>query len=113
MTPLTRDRARAMIDAGGHLLAFERTEAANLATIDIAVQKPRTAVFFQNPTRYLTGALKPGGAIYTAQHTSGGLSPIPGGVPIFDADGVVIGAVSISGGSGEQDHAMATTAVTN
>jgi uncharacterized protein GlcG (DUF336 family) len=129
MTTLTRDRARAMIDAalaasateglrlsvavtdaGGHLLAFDRAETANLATIDIAIQKARTAVFFQAPTRYLTGAMQPGGAIYTAQHTSGGLSPIPGGMPVTDADGVVIGAVGVSGGTGEQDDAIATSA---
>jgi len=54
--------------------------------------------------------MQPGGAIYTAQHTSGGLLPIPGGVPITNADGVVIGAVGVSGGTGEQDDATATIA---
>lgn len=130
MTPLTHERARLMIDdalaagkaegirisvavtdAGGHLLAFHRAEAANLATIDIAIQKARTAVFFQAPTRYVTAAMQPGGAIYTAQHTSGGLSAIPGGIPVVDEDGAMIGAIGISGGSGEQDDAIAASAV--
>jgi uncharacterized protein GlcG (DUF336 family) len=129
VTNLTRDRARnildaamtagtaeglrlsaAVTDAGGHLLAFDRTENANLATIDIAVQKARTAVYFQLPTRHLTAAMQPGGPLYTAQHTSGGLSAIPGGVPITDEDGTLIGAIGISGGSGAQDDSIAVTA---
>lgn len=101
----------AISDAGGHLLAFDRAETANLATIDIAIQKSRTAVFFQAPTRYLTAAMQPGGPIYTAQHTAGGLSAIPGGIPILSADGSVIGAIGISGGTGEQDDTLASSAV--
>ncbi|WP_182047556.1 GlcG/HbpS family heme-binding protein [Curtobacterium sp. ME26] len=130
MTYLTHEHARRMIDAalaaaaaeglrvsvaitdaGGHLLAFNRAETANLATIDIAIQKARTAVFFQAPTRYVTAAMQPGGAIYTAQHTSGGLSAIPGGIPVVDEDEAMIGAIGISGGSAEQDDAIAASAV--
>jgi uncharacterized protein GlcG (DUF336 family) len=129
MTTLTRARVRAIIDAalsagtadglrvsvaitdaGGHLLAFDRAENANLATIDIAIQKARTAVFFQSPTRYLTAAMQPGGPIYTAQLTSGGLSPIPGGIPLTDSEGATVGAVGISGGTTDQDDQIAALA---
>jgi uncharacterized protein GlcG (DUF336 family) len=130
MTALTRDHARTIIDAalaagtaeglrlriavtdaGGHLLAFDRDQDANLATIDIAVQKARTSVFFRAPTALLNGAMRPGGPLDTAENTAGGLSAIPGRVPIEDEDGRTIGAIGISGGSGEQDDTIATAAV--
>jgi uncharacterized protein GlcG (DUF336 family) len=101
----------AVTDAGGHLLAFDRSENANLATIDIAIKKARTAVYFRAATRYLTAPMQPGGSVYTAELTGGGLVAIPGGVPITDADGQVIGAIGISGGSSEQDDTIATAAL--
>jgi uncharacterized protein GlcG (DUF336 family) len=131
MSTLTRDHARTIIDealaagaaeglrisvavtdAGGHLLAFDRNEGANLATIYIAMQKARTSAFFQAPTRFLTAAMQPGGPLYTGANSSGGLSAIPGGVPITDNNGTMIGAIGISGGTGEQDNSIATSAVT-
>jgi uncharacterized protein GlcG (DUF336 family) len=130
MTTLTRDTARniihaaltadaaqglrlsiAVADAGGHLLVFDRAEDANLATIDIAIKKARTAVYFRAATRHLTAPMQPGGSVYTAELTSGGLVAIPGGVPITDSDGRVIGAIGISGGSSEQDDTIAMAAL--
>jgi uncharacterized protein GlcG (DUF336 family) len=98
----------AVVDAGGHLLSLARSENANLATIDIAVQKARTSVFFKAATRHLTAAMQPGGPIYTAQLTSGGLTAIPGGVPVLGPDGTVMGGVGISGGTADQDDTIAT-----
>jgi uncharacterized protein GlcG (DUF336 family) len=101
----------AITDDGGHLLAFARSEDANLATIDIALQKARTSVFFKAATRHLTAAMQPGGPIYTAQLTSGGLTAIPGGVPVLDTDGQLIGAIGISGGTADQDDIIATASL--
>lgn len=101
----------AIVDSGGHLLGFRRTNAANLATIDLALAKARTAVFFQAPTQYLTQVMQPGGPIYTAQLTSGGLVSIGGGIPITDEAGKVIGAIGISGGTVDQDQSIAAEAI--
>jgi uncharacterized protein GlcG (DUF336 family) len=100
----------AILDAGGNLLEFSRHEDANLATIDIAIQKARTSVFFKAPTRFLTAAMQPGGAIYGAAATSGGLIGIAGGLPITD-NGTLIGAIGVSGGTAEQDDQVAVRAL--
>ncbi len=54
------------------------------------------------------GLSQPGQPLYGIEHSNGGLITFPGGVPIKDADGTVIGAVGVSGSSVEDDHTVAT-----
>ena len=93
----------AVVDAGGHLLAFVRMDKAILGSIDIALKKAKTSVMFNNPSEVLWEYCKPGGPAPATENTNGGLIPFAGGVPIRAADGSLIGAIGVSGGMPAQD----------
>ncbi len=97
----------AVVDAGCNLKAFVRMDSAWLGSIDIALKKARTARFFDMPTGELGKLSQPGGSLYNIEHSNGGLITFPGGVPIRDRDGMIIGAVGVSGSTVENDHAVA------
>lgn len=97
----------AVVDAGANLKAFARMDGAWLGSIDIAVRKARTARFFDMPTGDIGQLSQPGGSLYNIEHSNGGLITFPGGVPIKDAKGNVIGAIGVSGSTVENDHVVA------
>ena len=101
----------AIVDAGTNLKAFARMDGAWLGSIDIAMKKARTSRYFDMNSGDIGGLSQPGGALYNIEHSNGGLISFPGGVPIRNGDGVVIGAVGVSGDSVENDHAVAAAAV--
>ncbi|MEM9830251.1 MAG: heme-binding protein [Bacteroidota bacterium] len=100
----------AIVDAGANLKSFLRMDGAYLGSIDVAIKKAKTARLFNGPTGELGKITQPGGAIYNIEHSNDGLITFPGGVPIKDQDGTIIGAIGISGGTIEQDHEIATAA---
>jgi uncharacterized protein GlcG (DUF336 family) len=100
----------AIVDAGANLKAFARMDDAWLGSIDIAIKKARTARFFDMATGEIGKLSQPGGALYGIEHSNGGLISFPGGVPIKDGKGYVIGAVGVSGSTVENDHAVAEAA---
>ncbi len=100
----------AIVDAGANLKSFLRMDGAYLGSIDVAIKKAKTARFFNGSTGELGKITQPGGAIYNIEHSNGGLITFPGGIPIKDQDGTIIGAIGISGGTIEQDHDIAITA---
>lgn len=97
----------AVVDAGCNLKAFARMDDAWQGSIDIAIKKARTARFFDMPTGEIGKLSQPGGPLYNIEHSNGGLITFPGGVPIQDRDGRVIGAVGVSGSTVENDHTVA------
>lgn len=97
----------AIMDAGANLTAFARMDGAWLGSVDIAIRKARTARFFDMPTGDLGQASQPGGSLYNIEHSNGGLITFPGGIPIKDANGEVIGAIGVSGSTVENDHTVA------
>ena len=97
----------AVVDAGCNLKAFVRMDGAWQGSIDIAIKKARTARFFDMPTGEIGKLSQPGGPLYNIEHSNGGLISFPGGVPIQDPDGTIIGAVGVSGSSVENDHTVA------
>ncbi len=97
----------AVVDAGANLKAFARMDGAWLGSIDIAVKKARTARFFDMNTGEIGKLSQPGGALYNIEHSNGGLITFPGGVPIKDPTGQVIGAIGVSGSTVENDHLVA------
>ena len=97
----------AVVDAGANLKAFLRMDGAWLGSIDIAIKKARTARFFDMNTGEIGTLSQPGGPLYNIEHSNGGLITFPGGVPIIGADGQVIGAIGVSGSTGENDQAVA------
>ncbi len=97
----------AVVDAGGNLTAFARGDGAWMGSIDISIKKARTARMFDMPTGAIGGLSQPGGPLYGIEHSNGGLITFPGGVPIKDSSGEVIGAIGVSGDSVENDHTVA------
>jgi uncharacterized protein GlcG (DUF336 family) len=98
----------AVVDAGANLKAFFRMDEAWLGSIDVSIKKARTARFFNMPTGEIGKLSQPGGSLYNIEHSNGGLITFPGGVPLKNKDGDVIGAIGVSGSIVENDHAVAT-----
>lgn len=97
----------AVCDAGGNLLAFERMENAWLGSIDISINKAWTSRAFDIATGDLAKHSQSGGQFFGIHASNGGRVMIfAGGVPLKKG-GQVIGAIGVSGGSGEQDQAVA------
>jgi uncharacterized protein GlcG (DUF336 family) len=96
-----------IVDAGANILAFARMDGAWLGSADISLKKAKTARFFDMNTGVIGSLSQPGGALYNIEHSNGGLITFPGGVPIKNANGDVIGAIGVSGSSVENDHAVA------
>ena len=97
----------AVVDAGGNLKAFQRMDGAWLGSIDIALKKARTARYFDMPTGDLGELSQPGGALFNIEVSNGGLITFPGGIPLRNGSGEVIGAIGVSGSTVDNDHAVA------
>jgi uncharacterized protein GlcG (DUF336 family) len=101
----------AVVDSGGNLKAFTRMDDAWVGSIDISIKKAKTAVFFGMPTGLIGKLSQPGGSLYGIEHSNDGLITFPGGLPIVDKDGVMIGAMGVSGSSVENDYAVCEAGV--
>jgi uncharacterized protein GlcG (DUF336 family) len=101
----------AVVDAGANLVAFARMDGAWLGSLDISIKKAKTARFFDMNTGIIGELSQPGGSLYNIEHSNGGLITFPGGIPIKNAAGDVIGAIGVSGSSVENDHAVAEAGV--
>ena len=101
----------AIVDAGANLKSFVRMDDAWLGSIDIAIKKAKTARFFNMPTGEIGKLSQPGTPLYNIEHSNDGLITFPGGLPITNTDGQIIGAVGVSGSSVEDDHSIADAAI--
>lgn len=99
----------AILDAGGHLVAFARQDGAIRASIDIAQRKAMTSILMEAPTAALMSLVQPGAELYGLEQTAGGMVVFGGGVPVH-RDGELVGAVGVSAGSAEQDVQVAEAA---
>ncbi len=98
----------AVVDAGANLKAFVRMDGSFLGSIDVAIKKAKTSRYFDIDSGELGTLTQPGGIIYNIEHSNGGLMTFPGGIPIKDEKGNIIGAIGVSGGTIEQDREIAT-----
>jgi len=97
----------AVADGGGSLVAHVRMDDAWLGSIDIAIKKAFTSRAFNISTRDLAQHSQSGGQFFGIHASNDGRVMIfAGGVPL-QRGGKVVGAIGVSGGSGEQDHAVA------
>ncbi len=97
----------AVADEGGNLVSHVRMDGAWLGSIDISINKAYTARAFDIATKDLASHSQSGGqffGIHVSNH--GRIMIFAGGIPL-KKDGVVVGAVGVSGGSGDQDHSVA------
>src|SRR5262245_61998558 len=102
----TRQKATvviAVVDDGGHLLVLERLDDTQVASVDVAIAKARTASIFRRPTREFEEQIR-NGRLATLVLT--GAAPLQGGIPIMCA-GHCLGAVGVSGNTPSQDEQIA------
>ena len=91
----------AVVDSGGNLVAFERMDGAQLASIQISEHKARAAVSFRRETKAWENAIQQNNAHYVM--TLDGVIGSRGGIPLIEG-GKVVGAIGCSGGTGSQDE---------
>ncbi len=95
--------AVAVVDTHGAMVFFERIDDTQIASIKIAIAKARAAATFRRPTRVFADGIAKGG---TALVTLPGVIGSPGGIPLV-VGGKMIGAVGVSGVTGDQDEQCA------
>ncbi len=97
----------AVADAGGNLVAHVRMDNAWLGSIDISIKKAWTSRAFDITTKDLADNSQSGDQFFGIHASNNGKVMIfAGGIPL-KKDGKVVGAIGVSGGSGEQDHQVA------
>jgi uncharacterized protein GlcG (DUF336 family) len=97
----------AIADAGGNLVAHVRMDGAWLGSVDISIKKAWTSRAFDIATKDLATHSQSGNQFFGIHASNDGRVMIfAGGTPL-KKDGKVVGAIGVSGGSGEQDHAVA------
>jgi uncharacterized protein GlcG (DUF336 family) len=97
----------AVADEGGNLIAHVRMDGAWLGSIDISIKKAYTSRAFDIATKDLASHSQSGGQFFGIHASNDGKIMIfAGGIPLRK-DGKVVGAIGVSGGSGDQDHAVA------
>jgi uncharacterized protein GlcG (DUF336 family) len=97
----------AIVDEGGNLIYLQRMDETQIGSIDVAQRKAQSAIKFKRPTKVFEDAVAGGRAVVM---TLPGALPVEGGVPIT-AEGRIIGAIGISGGTSAQDGQVAKAAV--
>lgn len=98
----------AISDNAGHPILVECMDNAYIASYDVAVNKAFTVVSLKMSTSTLKPLAQPGGSLYGIQFTNNGKIVIfGGGEPLTNAKGDVIGGLGVSGGTEEQDTALA------
>lgn len=97
--------AIAIVDSGGHLVAFERMDTTQFGSIDVALEKARTAVAFRRPSKAFQDNVAAGGEGVRVLKLPGA-TPIEGGLPLV-VGGKIVGAIGVSGVMSSQDGQIA------
>jgi glc operon protein GlcG len=92
----------AIVDDGGNLLYLQRLDGTQTGSIEVALQKAKTAVHFKRPSKALEDAVTGGRTVVLAI----GAMPIEGGLPLM-VDDKLIGAIGVSGVTAQQDGQVA------
>jgi len=101
----------AVADAGGNLVAHVRMDNAWIGSVDISIKKAWTSRAFDITTKDLADNSQSGDQFFGIHASNNGKVMIfAGGIPL-KKDGNVVGAIGVSGGSGEQDHSVAEAGV--
>ena len=93
----------AVVDDGGNLIYLQRIDGTQTGSIDVAVQKARTAQAFKRPTKVFEDAIAGGRNALIALH---GALPLEGGLPIM-VGGQLVGAIGVSGVKSTEDGQIA------
>jgi len=102
----------ACVNAAGNPIAVHVMDGAFLVSYEAALAKAYTATALKMPTADLHKLVQPGQQFYGLEAIGNGkILPIGGGVPLFNREGQLVGAVGVSGGSAEEDHELASMAL--
>ena len=103
----------AVLDAGGHLVAFQREDGASMMRLQIATGKAYGALALGMSSRAIAGiaAERPSFVASLGSLASGGVVPVPGGILIADDSGALIGAVGVTGDTSDNDEICALAGV--
>jgi len=93
----------AIVDDGGHLILLERLDDTQVASVEVAIGKARTASIFRRPSKVFEDQIRDGRVAALALP---GATPLQGGIPIT-VDGKVGGAIGVSGNSPQEDEEIA------
>ena len=96
-----------IVDDGGNVMYLERMDNTQIGSIEVAIQKAKTAISFKRPTKLFEERALAGRNVLLALP---GVVPIEGGIPIV-VDGQYLGALGVSGGASDQDGAVAKAAL--
>ena len=91
----------AVVDSGGNLVAFERMDGAQLASVQVSEHKARASATFRRETKVFEKGIQQSGNLYVM--TLDGVVASRGGIPLVEG-GKLIGAIGCSGGTGSQDE---------
>lgn len=97
----------AVSDASGRPVAVHCMDGAYIGSFDVALNKTYTSIAFQMSTAQLGRLSQPGESLYGIQFTNGGRIVIFGGGELLEQNGVILGALGVSGGTAEQDTKLA------
>jgi uncharacterized protein GlcG (DUF336 family) len=96
--------AIAVVDSGGYLVLFQRLDNTQLGSVEVSIEKAKTAVLYRRPTKVFEDRIAQGGAELKLLRLPG--MPLEGGVPII-REGKIIGGIGVSGVQSTQDAAVA------
>ena len=95
--------AIAIVDAGGHLIYFQRMNGTQLASIEIAVSKAKTSAYYKRPTKSFEERVTQGAVALIVNPE---MLAFEGGLPII-YEGNIIGAIGVSGVTAQKDGIIA------
>jgi glc operon protein GlcG len=101
--------AIAIVDTAGNLVYFEKMDGTQTGSVNVAIEKARSAVLFKRPTKSFQDTVAQGGAGLRMLGLPGAV-PVEGGIPLIEG-GRIIGAIGASGGTSEQDGQSAQAGV--
>jgi uncharacterized protein GlcG (DUF336 family) len=93
--------AVSIVDIAGDLVYFEKMDSTQTGSVNVSIEKARTAALFKRPSRAFQDTVASGGAGLRILGLPGAV-PVEGGIPLV-LDGKVVGAVGVSGGTSDQD----------
>ena len=93
----------AVVDDGGHLIVLERLDDTQVASVEVAIGKARTAAIFRRPSGVFEDQIRNG---RLASLVLPGATPLQGGIPIL-VEGKVVGAIGVSGNTPQEDEDIA------
>ena len=98
-----------IVDTGGHVVACERMDSTQYGSVDVALEKARSAAAFRRPTKTFQDGVAAGGEGLRVLKLPGAM-PVEGGLPLVSG-GKVVGAIGVSGVTSAQDGQIAAAGV--